>query len=161
MPVAVGESAPDFELYGRAAGDAPTYKLSDALKDGGVVLQFFPLPFTGVCEAQMCAVRDGIDAYEGVTVWGVTGHYPQLIACWDDAIGLEVPILADYEHDVSRAYVGLYEDPKPQNLRHCSKRGVIGIGRDGIVRSAWITDVSGVGPSDDVVAEAIAAATGV
>ncbi len=160
MPVKPGDPAPDFELYGRAAGDAPTYHLLDVLEKSGVVLQFFPLPFTGVCEAQMCGVRDGIDAYNGagVTVWGVTGHYPQLIAAWDDLHHFDVPILADYDHDVSRAYVGLYEDALPQNLRLTSKRGVVGISSDGVVRSVWITENSGVGPSDEVAAGAIAAA---
>jgi len=167
MTVAVGDTAPDFELYGREAGDGPRYRLSDALQEGGVVLQFFPLPFTGVCEAQMCAVRDGIDAYDGagVTVWGITGHYPQLIAAWDDAVGLNVPILADYDHQVSAAYVGLYDGSQqegslPQNLRLTSKRSVVGIDRAGIVRSVWISEKSGVGPSDEVVAQAIAAASG-
>lgn len=158
MAVDVGDMAPGFELYGKEAGDAPKFRLSDALENGGVVLQFFPLPFTGVCEAQMCAVRDHIDNYGGVVVWGVTGHYPQLIKAWDAQKRFEVPILADYDHEVSRAYVGLYEDPLPQQLRLCSKRGVVAISRDGIVKYVWITEVSGVGPDDTVVATAIAAA---
>jgi len=161
MPVAVGDPAPDLELLADRSGkDAPTYRLSDALAEGGVVLQFFPLPFTGTCEAQMCAVRDHIDAYRdaGVTVWGVTGHYPQLIAAWDREFRFGVPILADYDHEVSRAYVGLYEDVLPQNLRLTSKRAVVGISRDGIVRSVWVSEVPGEGPTDAVVAEAIEAA---
>lgn len=48
MTLQIGAAAPDFELYGKAWGkDAPTYRLSHALKDGGVVLQFFPLPYNG------------------------------------------------------------------------------------------------------------------
>ena len=162
MPVQPGDTAPDFELYGREAGDGPRYHLADALAKGGVVLQFFPLPFSGTCEAQMCAVRDDIGDYTGagVTVWGVTGHYPQLIAAWDDVHHFDVPILADYDHEVSRAYVGLYEDPMPQNLALTSKRSVVGITGDGIVRFAWTTEVPGVAPSPEVVAEAIAAAGG-
>ena len=161
MPLQPGDEAPDFELYGKKAADAPKYRLSDALEKGGVVLQFFPLPFTGTCEKQMCAARDGIDDYRsaGVTVFGVTGHYPQLIEAWDREHGFNVPILADYDHEVSRAYVGLYEDPLPQGLRLTSKRGVVGISADGIVRSVWVTETPGVAPSGEVVAEAIAAAS--
>ena len=103
MPLAVGNTAPDFELYGKAAGDAPMFRLSEALAEGGVVLHFFPLPYSGVCEAQMCGVRDHIDAYEGVTVWGVTGHYPQLIAAWDAEASIGVPILADYDPSILTA----------------------------------------------------------
>jgi peroxiredoxin len=163
MPVQVGDIAPDFELLDEAWGsDAPTYRLSDALKEGGVVLQFFPLPFTGTCEAQMCAVRDHIDDYRdaGVTVYGVTGHYPMLLKAWDDEFHFGATLLADYDHEVSRAYVGLYEDPLPAGLRLTSKRAVIGVSRDGVVRSVWTTEVPGVAPSEEVVAEAIAAAKG-
>ncbi len=92
--------------------DAPTYRLSEALGRGGVVLQFFPLPYTGTCEAQMCAVRDHIDDYEAadVTVYGITGHYPQLLKAWDAEHHFGAEILADYDHEVSRSCVGLYED---------------------------------------------------
>lgn len=87
-----------------------------------MVLQFFPLPFTGVCEAQ-----------------------------WDRDHDFDVPILADYDHEVSRSCVGLYEDPVPQGLRLCSKRAVLEISSDGIVPYYRITQVPGVGPDDDVV----------
>lgn len=163
MPLQPGENAPDFELYGKVAADGPRYRLSDALKEGGVVLQFFPLPFSGTCEAQMCAVRDNIGGYRaaGVTVLGVTGHYPQLIEAWDREHAFDVPILADYDHEVSRSYVGLYEDPiLPQGLRLTSKRAVVAVSSDGIVRFVWITETPGVAPSDEVVREAIDAASG-
>lgn len=163
MPLRPGDIAPDFELYGKVAADGPRYRLSEALQEGGVVLQFFPLPFTGTCEAQMCATRDSIERYRaaGLTVFGVTGHYPQLIAAWDQEHAFEVPILADYDHAVSRAYVGLYEDPiLPQGLRLTTKRGVIGVSSDGIARSVWITENPGVAPSEEVVREAIEAASG-
>ena len=163
MPVQVGDTAPEFELLGDVWGaDAPTYRLSDALKDGGVVLQFFPLPYTSTCEAQMCAVRDHIEDYRdaGVTVYGVTGHYPMLLKAWDGEFHFGAQLLADYDHEVSRAYVGLYENRLPAGLRLTAKRAVIGISRDGVVRSVWVTEVPGVAPSEDVVAEAIAAARG-
>ncbi len=161
MAVKFGDKAPDFELLGDQAGvDAPTFRLSDALRESGVVLQFFPLPFTSTCLTQMCAVRDHVDRYtdRGVTVWGITGHYPQLIAAWQRAEHFGVPILADYDHEVSREYVGLYEDHLPQNLRLTTKRGVVGISRDGVVRFVWVTEIPREAPSDELVEEAIRAA---
>lgn len=106
----------------------------------------------------MCAVRADVDRYSGrgVTVWGVTGHYPQLIAAWDRENDFGVPILADYDHEVSRAYVGLYEDVLPLNLR----RGVVGISRDGTVRYLWIAETTSEAPSDEVVGSAIRSAGG-
>lgn len=163
MPVKVGDTAPEFELLGTRWGkDAPTYRLSDASAKGGVVLQFFPLPFTGTCEAQMCAVRDDIDDYTdaGVTVYGVTGHYPMLLKAWDDQHHFGVETLADYDREVCTTYVGLYEDPLPAGLRLTAKRGVVAISSDGIVRFVWISEIPGVAPDKDVVHAAIEAAKG-
>jgi glutaredoxin-dependent peroxiredoxin len=163
MAVQIGDMAPGFDLLGdRWGADAPTHKLSDALARGGVVLQFFPLPYTRTCEAQMCAVRDHIEDYRGagVTVYGVTGHYPQLLAAWEKEFHFGAELLADYDHEVSKAYVGIYEDVLPAGLRLTTKRGVVGISRDGVVRSVWISEVTGVAPPQEVVDEAIAVAKG-
>lgn len=118
----------------------------------GVVLQFLLLPFTRTCLAQMWAVRDDVDRYsgQGVTVLGVTGHYPQLIAAWDRENDFAVTILAVYEHEVSRAYVGLYEDVLPLNLRLTTKRGVVGISPDGRVGYTWTAEMRSEAPSHEV-----------
>lgn len=50
MPVKVGDPAPDFELpgrYDRETGHYTMHRLSEALKEGPVLLHFFPAPFTG------------------------------------------------------------------------------------------------------------------
>jgi peroxiredoxin len=166
MAVKVGDRAPDFELFSQELleGTPPrfkSYRLSAALEQGPVVLHFFPMPFTGVCEAQMCAVRDQlIPAYRsrGVQVWGVTGHYPFPIQAWDREHHFGVPVLADYEHTVSEQYVGTYADLL--GLRRTTRRGVVAVSRDGIVRHVWITDDPLVAPGQEVVAEAVASVTG-
>ena len=161
MPVKTGQQAPDFELQGEfdpeSFGFKP-YKLSEALKDGPVVMHFFPAPFTSVCQFQMCTVRDSIEDYraEGVTVWGVTGHYPMMNAQWAKEHEFGVPLLADYEHTVSEQYVGTY--PDLLGLKHLSKRAVVSVAEDGTVAFVWITEDPGVAPSEDVVREAIGAA---
>jgi hypothetical protein len=43
-------------------------------------------------------------------------------------------------------------------LRHTTKRGVVGVGQDGVVRFVWVTDDPEVGPSDEIVQAAIDAA---
>jgi peroxiredoxin len=161
MTVRVGEKAPDFELPGRRDPDGGGYQmhaLSKELTERPVILHFFPAPFTSTCERQMCTVRDEIDRYAsaGVTVWGVTGHYPQMIAAWAKEHRFGVPILADYEHEVSESYVGTYPPKLFGGLRHMSKRAVVAVGQDGSVRYVWVAEVSGEAPSDDVVAEALA-----
>src|SRR5438094_950071 len=49
-PIAVGEVVPDFVLQ---TTDKSDWKLSDAVKQGDVVLSFFPFAFTGVCGSEM------------------------------------------------------------------------------------------------------------
>ncbi len=164
MAVNPGDRAPDFELFSQEmlAGPPPrfkSYRLSAALGQGPVVLHFFPMPFTGVCEAQMCAVRDNLGstyASRGVQVWGVTGHYPFPIQAWDREHRFGVPVLADYEHTVSEQYVGTY--PDLLGLRKVTKRGVVAVSRDGVVRYVWITDDPLVAPGEEVVGEAVAKA---
>lgn len=160
MTVRVGERAPDFELPGARDPQTRAYewhRLSKALVERPVILHFFPSPFTSTCERQMCQVRDEFSRYAdaGVTVWGVTGHYPQMIGAWAKEHHFGVPILADYEHDVSERYVGTYPPDRFGGLRHMTKRGVVAIGQDGMVRYSWIADESGVAPSDEVVGAAL------
>lgn len=161
MTVSKGQPAPDFELFGefdRESKAYRVYRLGEALRQGPVILHFFPAPFTRVCERQMSDVRDHAeDVYgrQGVTVWGVTGHYPWLIGLWNREHHFGVPILADYEHTVSEDYVGTYPPEKMDGLRHTSVRGVIGVGTDGIVRFVWTTGEPTVGPTDEIVQEAI------
>lgn len=160
MTVHVGERAPDFELPGARDPETRAYewhRLSKALVDRPVILHFFPSPFTPTCERQMCAVRDEVGRYADaeVTVWGVTGHYPQMIEAWSTEHRFGVPILADYEHVVSQQYVGTYPPERFGGLRHMTKRGVVAVSPDGTVRYVWVTDDSRVAPSDEVVGEAL------
>jgi glutaredoxin-dependent peroxiredoxin len=165
MTVEVGGKAPYFELPGEfdpeTRGFRP-YRLSEALKEGPVLLHFFPAPFTFVCQAQMCAVRDSIEDYraEGIAVWGVTGHYPMINAAWAKEHDFGVPLLADYEHTMSEQYVGTYSPDQILGLKHLAKRAVVSIAQDGTVAFVWITEDPGVAPSEEVIKQAIGAAKG-
>ena len=161
MALSVGDTAPDFTLVSdeRIDGGFRPYHLAEALQQGPVILHFFPAPFTRTCELQMTGVRDHVeDVYgaQGVKVWGVTGHYPWMIQAWDREHHFGVPVLADYEHEVSEAYVGTYADLL--GLRHTTKRGVVGVATDGTVRYVWTTEDPGVAPSDETIQAAIDAA---
>ncbi|MEO9635352.1 MAG: peroxiredoxin [Parasphingorhabdus sp.] len=74
-PLAVGASAPDFTTTGALAGEAFQFSLSDKLKDGPVVLYFFPKVFTAGCtiEANMFAEATADFTAAGATVIGMSG----------------------------------------------------------------------------------------
>ena len=78
--LAVGEPAPDFSTQG-AQGDAiMTVKLSDLLKDGPVVLYFFPSAFTEAAESREFA--ENIDKFRaaGANVVGMSRDSVETLA---------------------------------------------------------------------------------
>ncbi len=74
-PLEIGVSAPDFTTTGALAGEAFEFSLSEKLKDGPVVLYFFPKVFTEGCtiEANMFAEATAEFNAAGATVIGMSG----------------------------------------------------------------------------------------
>lgn len=98
----VGERAPDFELPGTGGR---TYRLSDY--DGRwLVLAFYPGDFTPVCTRQFCSYRDAADRLDELDA-EVLGISPQSLDSHErfrGKYGLTVPLLADPDREVIRAY---------------------------------------------------------
>jgi thioredoxin-dependent peroxiredoxin len=119
----VGDRAPDFELAG--TGDR-TYRLAD-FQGRWLVLAFYPGDFTPVCTRQFCSYRDAADRLDELDA-EVLGISPQSLDSherFQGKYGLSVPLLADPERRMIRAY------------------GVLGPG--GLVRrSIFIVDTEGI-----------------
>jgi thioredoxin-dependent peroxiredoxin len=66
-----GSAAPDFTL---TAQDGRSFRLSEALAEGPVVLYFYPKDETPVCTAEACSFRDQYDVFTeaGAKVIGVS-----------------------------------------------------------------------------------------
>lgn len=69
-----GATAPDFSAPAYLSGKPFTFKLSNALKKGPVVLYFFPSAFTKGCNLEARMFSEAIDEFkaQGATVIGVT-----------------------------------------------------------------------------------------
>ncbi|MBB4198865.1 peroxiredoxin [Rhodoblastus sphagnicola] len=69
-----GESAPDFAIPAAVGGKTFTFTLSEALKNGPVVLYFYPKSFTSTCtvEAHDFAENAGNFAQAGASLIGVS-----------------------------------------------------------------------------------------
>jgi thioredoxin-dependent peroxiredoxin len=71
----VGEKAPDFATVGAVGGKEFKIHLADMLKNGPVVLYFFPKAFTSGCTAEAHAFSQSIDDFKkaGAQVIGMSG----------------------------------------------------------------------------------------
>ena len=123
MRIEVGDSAPDFELPGTSDG---TVRLAD-FRGRWLVLAFYPGDFTPVCTRQFCSYRDAADRLDELDA-EVLGVSPQTLDSHERfraKYGLTVPLLADPDREMIRAY------------------GVLGPG--GMVRrSIFIVDPEGI-----------------
>lgn len=123
-----------------------------------VVLLFFPLAFSGVCTQEMCAMRDGWSAWEGLgaRVFGVTVDSPFVVDRFRAETGAPFPILSDFNRDVARAWDVVHADLR--GLRDVPKRAAFVVGRDGVVVYDWVSEDPGAMPDLDAVRAAVVAA---
>ena len=136
MALAVGTQAPDFSLSTITA-DGPKLVSLAGHKDKNVVLMFFPMAFTGVCTTEFCTLTEGLDDYTSLNaeVIGISGDNPFAQANWAEKEGIKVTLIADYEHEVAKAYDVAYDAflpdknlpmggvPKPLGERRCCTLG--------------------------------------
>ena len=70
MAIEIGQAAPEFSLKDQ---DGNVVSLSDFAGKQAVALVFYPFTFTGVCEGELCAIRDDYAEFEAAGV--------QVLAC--------------------------------------------------------------------------------
>jgi peroxiredoxin len=128
MAVEVGDSAPDFELTDQHG--APV-KLSD-FRGKKVVLVFYPLAFSGVCQGELCEIRDELPRFgeDGAEILTVSVDSMFSHRAWAEQQGYEFPLLSDFwpHGQVSREY-GVFDDAKG-----IATRGTFIIDAGGVVR---------------------------
>jgi peroxiredoxin Q/BCP len=97
----VGDQAPDFELEGTEG----TFRLSDH-RGERVVLLFYPGDFTPVCTRQFCSYAERAEDVSGLdaVVVGISAQDVDSHLSFRDAHGIPMPLLADADKAVARAY---------------------------------------------------------
>ena len=108
----VGTQAPDFTAPAYMGGQPFTFKLADALKQGPVVVYFFPAPHTTGCNIEAHLFSQAIDQFkaEHATVIGVTaGNLDQLAAFSKETehCGGKFPVAADKGAKIAKEYDAL------------------------------------------------------
>jgi peroxiredoxin Q/BCP len=121
----VGEPAPDFELPGTDG----SFRLSEH-RGERVVLLFYPGDNTMVCTKQFCSYRDRAEDFAALeaTVVGISAQSLDSHRGFAEKHGLTVPLLADVDKAVARAYSATTPG------LGTTKRAVIVIDEQGVVR---------------------------
>ncbi|GFG75472.1 peroxiredoxin [Mycobacterium botniense] len=127
----VGATAPDFTL--RDQNQQPV-TLSDYRGAKNVLLVFFPLAFTGICQGELGELRDHLPDYENDQSVALTISVgpPPTHKVWATENGFLFPVLSDFwpHGAVSQAYGVFNEDAGFSN------RGTFVVDRSGIIRFA-------------------------
>jgi thioredoxin-dependent peroxiredoxin len=120
----VGDPAPDFELPGTGG---KTYRLSD-YRGRKLILAFYPGDFTAVCTKQFCSYRDQGDQLDqlGADVLGISSQSVDSHERFAREESLNVPLLADEEKEVARAYGVL--------LGPMVRRAIFIVDEEGVIR---------------------------
>jgi peroxiredoxin Q/BCP len=133
--ISEGSSAPDFELPDE---DGNPVRLSDRVKDGPVVLFFYPAAMTGGCTQEACTFRDLGPAFAaaGAQRLGISADPVSTQKQFSDRHAFDYPLLSDEDRDVAAAY-GVR-----RKLITPVKRATFVIGRDMTVRKVISSELN-------------------
>jgi peroxiredoxin len=136
MSVDVGSKAPDFTLMNQ---ERQPVTLSE-LKGKPVVLAFFPAAFSGVCQKELCTLRDSMSELNKAKaqVFGISTDTFFALKAFQDQQHLNFQLLSDYNKEVIRDYGVFNEDMI--GLKGIAKRAVFVIDKDGVVRHREVLD---------------------
>src|SRR6476661_1811023 len=107
MALQIGQPAPDFSLYN-------SEKLKVTLSEqrgNNVLLLFFPMAFSSVCTAELCATRDNIAFYNNTNaaVFGISVDSVYALKAFKQAQHLNFELLSDFNKEISQAYGTLHD----------------------------------------------------
>ncbi len=104
-----GDKAPDFAAPAYLAGKPFTFKLADALKQGPVVVYFFPAAHTSGCNIESHLFSEAIDQFKALhaTVIGVTAGKTDELADFSketEHCSGKFPVAADPGAKIAKQY---------------------------------------------------------
>jgi thioredoxin-dependent peroxiredoxin len=154
-----GAAAPDFTAPASLAGKEFTFKLKDALKQGPVVVYFYPSAFTGGCNIQAHTFAQNMDKFKaaGATVIGVSldkiATLNEFSADPEYCAG-KLPVASDADGTIAKSYDIKVAEGKPgikntrgQEIDHgFAERTTFIVTPDGKVAAT----VGGVSPKENV-----------
>jgi peroxiredoxin Q/BCP len=144
--LAVGDTAPDFSL---TDSDGQTVTLTDLVRQGPLILFFYPADFTPVCTKEICLFRDAYADLtdRGIAVAGISPDDSESHARFRDKHRVNYSLLADPDKQTCQAYRVL----GPFGLL---RRTTYSIGQDHRIRAAARADLR-LSPHDKLMRQAL------
>jgi|TARA_B000000609_G_C24144958_1_gene333617 peroxiredoxin len=149
----LNEIAPDFNLKNTEKNDIAL----SSFKGKTVVLAFYPGAFTGVCDTEMCSLRDSMNSFNDLnaTVLGISVDSPWANAEFAKKYEINFNLLSDYNRDVSKAYDMIFNGLGGLEGYECSNRGVLIIDREGLIQYRWVAENPGIEPNYSEIIEKV------
>jgi len=140
----VGDRAPDFEL--QATGDRQL-KLSDFRGQKNVLLAFYPFDWSPTCSLQLPGLQEKLIDFRSLNteVLGVSIDSRHSHRAFAEHLGLEFPLLSDFEKKVAQAYGVLREGG-------FAERALFVIDTQGVIRYAHVNPMGEVPDNGPVFA---------
>ncbi len=156
MKLQPGQTAPDFVLINT---DKKEVRLSD-YRGQNVVVLFFPMAFSGVCTAEMCAMRDDIASYQQLKaqILAISVDSPFTLNKFKEDQSLNFPLLSDFNKTATPEWGVMYETFGP-GLKGVAKRSAFVVDKEGIIHYAEVLDNAGELPDFARVRETLASLT--
>lgn len=154
--VNVGTTAPQFTLKDtdrvpRSLGEFAGKKL---------LLAFYPGAFTGVCDKEMCTLRDSMAEFNSLEaeVIGISVDSPYANKAFKEKYQIAFPLLSDFDRSVIRMYGVELQDFGGLAGYSVAQRSVFILDREGKVTWKWVAERPGIEPNYPEVREALAKA---
>lgn len=129
--IEVGTEAPDFTLKDQSGQPVELRSFRGAKN---VLLVFFPLAFTAICQGELNEIRDNLASYENdvTATLAISVGPPPTHKVWANQSGFSFPVLSDFwPHGAVAAAYGVFNDDAG-----FANRGTFVIDRSGVIRFA-------------------------
>ena len=148
----VNDTAPEFTLKNTAKEDISLSDYSDKL----VVLAFYPGAFTGVCDTEMCKLKEDMEVFNSMdaVVLGLSVDSPWANAAFSDKYDLNFDLLSDLDRTATKDYDVLFEGLGGIEGYSCSNRAVFIVDAEGSIKYRWVAEPNpGVEPDYNEIKE--------
>ncbi len=149
----LGNAAPEFTLFNQRK-EATSLA---SFRGKRVAILFYPAAFTGVCERELCTVRDQFPAVLGASgvVLGISVDMPFSNAAFAAKTNASFPLLSDVHRQATRAYGVSWPNFAGIEGLEVANRAAFVVDENGVVVYEWVAPNPGVEPDYSAVLAAL------